>query len=144
MENMKWNEKFKTFCFAKGWTQQDIVEMTGISIVTVRHWYQGTRPISQKHRLILKEKIGLNLSILEDGEIDIYSLFSKDMKWNNKLKAYCYAKGWNFDEVAKMTGFAPMTISHWFAGNKRPSDKTKLLLVEKLGIDISIFYEEFE
>ena len=144
MENMKWNEKFKTFCYAKGWTQRDIAKMTGVGIVTVRHWYQGTRPVSKKHRLILAEKLDLDLDILEDGEISIYTLFKKNMKWHDKLKAYCYAKGWSFDEVAEMTGFSPITISVWFRGDRRPSDKSKIVLSEKLGVDLSIFYEEFE
>jgi len=144
MENMKWNEKFKTFCFANGWTQQEVAEMVGAGIVTVRHWYQGTRPISDNFRKVLVEKLGLDLKLLEDGEIDIYSIFTKDMKWHNKLKAYCHAKGWTFDQVAEMTGYSPLTISCWFRGDRRPSDKSKLVLVEKLGVDISIFYEEFE
>ena len=144
MENMKWNEKFKVFCVAKGLKYKEVAELTGFAVGTVSNWWQGSMKPGKEAQKLLAEKLGLSLDIFEDGEINVYSLFTTDMKWNNKFKAYCWAKRWSLEDVSKLTGFSTLTISSWFTGARRPSDKRKLILVEKLGIELSIFYEEYE
>lgn len=143
MKNFKWSEKFRAYCVAKGLNSKQVSELTGFTANTVRCWWQSSRKPSKKSQAILIEKLGLSSDVFEDGELRS-NFFKKDIPWNRKLKAYCSLNGWTTEDVAKITGVARITVSFWFRGESRPSYTNQKVLCEKLGLDISIFYEEDE
>ena len=143
MKKFKWNEKLRAYCVAKGLKSKQVEKLTGYTHATVRNWWQGSAKPSDEAKAVLIEKLGLSSDVFEDGELSP-SFFKKDMSWNRKFKAYCSLNGWTTEDVAKITGFARITVSYWFRGKNRPSYTNQKVLCEKLGLDISIFYEEDE
>lgn len=139
---LKWNEKFKFFCVANGWKYTDVAKMTGFEPSTISGWWRGMSKPREASQEILAHTLGLNIRIFdEDNDFDIFK-GTRKLKWNNKFKAFCILNGWTLQDVSKKTAFAPATISLWYQGKRRPSYESQLILADKLGLSIELFYEE--
>lgn len=139
-----WNEKFKLFCVANGLRYQDVAKIIDHSPITVSYWWRGVIKPREDTQKLLAEKLGLDIRIFDENADFNFLGDTRKLKWNNKFKAFCMSKGWTLQDVSDKTGFAKATITLWYQGNRRPKHDNILVLVDKLGIELCVFYEEDE
>lgn len=68
---MNFNEKLKNARTAKGWSQSELAEKTGISRRTIQNYELGSRmPKKRETYRILSETLGIDESVLLDENVD--------------------------------------------------------------------------
>ena len=123
-------EMIRTYRKEKGYTQEQLAKMIGVSANNISIWERGTFAPSARNSGKLFELLGIT------PESYLANILGQNkMRFGEQLKAYRKAKGYTQKDLAEKIGTTLLTISVWERGVFRPNARHCKLLYDLFNLD---------